>query len=423
MRYSLLKVSLCLTVMLDLSAGAPLSAQHWPQFRGPSGQGHAPRSHPPVKFGEEELLQWKTEIPGRGWSSPVIWENEIWVTTAVGDADDPNRLRLGALGLDALSGKILHRTELFVIDHPEPIHDDNSYASPTPVIDERHLFCHFGTFGTAAVDRRTGNVLWKNESLKVEHQGGPGSSPIGYRDLLIVTCDGANAQYVVALRKQDGTQAWIRHRSAPHRPDPITHRAFSTPLLWTDNGEDLLISPAADQVHAYRPESGAEVWHVRYTGFSNVPAPVTHEDLVFVCTGFFEPALAAIRRGGSGDVTQTHVPWFVSRGVSTLPSPIVVSGRIYALNEGGILTCLDCQTGKVIRKRRFVGNYSASPVSAGDKLYFCSEEGKITVLEPNDSLDILQVNRVNGIIKASPAVVGNRFYIRTENHLYCFAEN
>ncbi len=416
-----------LALLLAVQTSSPLLAQNWPQFRGPTGQGHvleetAWPGGPPREFGEDLHLCWKTPIPGLGWSSPVVWENQVWVTTAGRDSQRPDRILLGAIGLNALTGELEHKIPLFSPEHPEPIHDTNSYASPTPVVDAEQVYCHFGTYGTAALNRLTGEIVWKNESLRVEHQGGPGSSPVGYQDLLILTCDGADTQHVTALRKRDGQIVWKRHRSAPQRENPITHRAFTTPIIWRQNGEDLLISPAADQAHAYRPLTGEEVWQMRYVGFSNVPAPVTWESLVFVCTGFFEPVLAAIQSGGQGDITHSHVAWLAKRGVSTIPSPIVVGDRLYALNEGGILTSHDCQTGKVIRKRRFTGNYSASPVCVGGHLYFCSEEGKITVLVPNDTLDILHVNRVNGVIKASPAASGPRLFIRTDSHLYCFEQ-
>ncbi|MBL4883146.1 MAG: PQQ-binding-like beta-propeller repeat protein [Planctomycetaceae bacterium] len=411
---------LCLIVGTGFEQG--IAGDSWAQFRGPTGQGIALDSKVPVEFSETKNVTWKTEIPGKGWSSPVIHEGQLWVTTAV--ASDPFGavLSLQAIGVDLSSGRLQHQVELFRLPSPIKIHEDNSYASPTPVVDAEAVYCHFGTFGTAAISRKTGKVLWKNDELKIEHQGGPGSSLIQYKDFLIVTCDGADFQYVAALDKKTGNIAWKQERTAPLRENPITHRSFATPLIWKQPAGDLLISPGADQVHAYDPLTGKEHWHVRYTGFSNVPAPVSDEKQVYVCTGFFEPILAAIRPGGTGDVTQSHVNWSYNRSVTTVPSPIIVNGQIFTVNEGGILTCLDCQTGKVVRKRRFVGKYSASPVLVNGLLYFCSEEGKVTVLEPNDKLDIVKVNRLLGSIKASPAVVGNALYIRSDSHLYRIEE-
>ncbi len=395
-----------------------VASDSWPQFRGPGGQGHAGESVVPVEFNEKKNIAWKTSIPGLGWSSPVVDGGEIWVTTAVQSVPAGNGISLQAIGLDSQSGRILHQVELFDVSSPKRIHEDNSYASPTPVIDEAAVYCHFGTYGTAAVSRKSGKILWKNNDLKIEHQGGPGSSPIAYRESLIVTCDGADFQYVAALKKENGKILWKQKRTAPLRENPITHRAFATPLLWSRAEGDLLISPGPDQAHAYDPRTGKEYWHVRYLGFSNVPAPVADDKQVYLCTGFFEPVLAAIRPGGSGDVTDSHVSWVYRRGVTTIPSPILVDRQIYMLNEKGIITALDCETGKIKRKRRVTGKYSASPVLINHLLYLCSEEGKITVLKPNARMDLVKVNRLKGTIKASPAVVGNALYIRTGTDLY-----
>ncbi|WP_339750338.1 PQQ-binding-like beta-propeller repeat protein [uncultured Rubinisphaera sp.] len=394
------------------------SEPNWPQFRGPSGQGYAVDAEIPLKFDEETNTSWKQSIPGLGWSTPVVWGDQIWVTTAVRLEETEPSLSLRAIGLEATSGKILHEIELFRLPNPEKIHDDNSYASPTPVIDEQNVYCHFGTFGTAAIERSTGKILWKNADLVIEHQGGPGSSPVGYKDLIILTCDGANEQYVTALDKKSGEIRWKTKRSALLRENNITHRAFATPFLWSREGIDLLISPGADQVHAYDPSTGQEHWHVRYIGFSNVPAPVANETHVFVCTGFYETQLLAIRAEGRGDITETNIDWTYDRSVSTVPSPILIDNMIFTINPGGIVVCLSCETGEVLGKRRFIGAYSASPIYANDKLYFCSEEGKVSLIEADPQMELVQVNRLEGRIKASPAVAGKALYLRTDTHLY-----
>jgi len=394
------------------------AAENWPQFRGPGGQGHAADSRIPLKFDEETNVRWKQAIPGEGWSSVVAFNDQLWLTTAILEEEPTKKLRLYAIGLDPQTGSIRHEIELFEVEQPEKIHEDNSYASPTPVIDEHGVYCHFGTFGTAAIDYRTGKVLWKNDTFDIDHQGGPGSSPIHYENLLILTCDGANVQFVVALDKKTGKEVWKTTRSAPLRENTITHRAFATPLIWNYQGRDLLISPGPDQAHAYEPATGKELWHVRYIGFSNVPAPVTTEEKVFLCTGFFETELLAVEPGGSGDVTESHVKWRYTRSVSTVPSPIVVDGKLFSINEAGLIACLDCETGDVLGKRRLIGKYSASPIYVDGRLYFCSEEGKVSVLAPDDDMELLQVNRLDGLIKASPSVVGNTLYLRTATDLY-----
>ena len=186
----------------------------WPQFRGVTGQGFATDSKVPIEFSETKNITWKIEIPGKGWSSPVVHGDQIWITTAVASGGSGGELSLQAIGIDLQSGRIEHQVKLFHLPAPERIHEDNSYASPTPVVDAEAVYCHFGTFGTAAISRKTGRILWKNEDLKIEHQGGPGSSPIGYKNYLIVTCDGADFQYVAALEKKTGKIAWKQQRTA-----------------------------------------------------------------------------------------------------------------------------------------------------------------------------------------------------------------
>jgi outer membrane protein assembly factor BamB len=389
----------------------------WPQFRGPTGQGLADGASLPTKWSEKDHVVWKTEVPGLGHSSPVVCGDQVWVTTA-----STNGSALGAVGIDLASGKTLHSLTLFRPQDVEEIHQDNSYASPTPVIETGRLYCHFGRYGTACVDTASGEVLWTNRDLVVEHQGGPGSSPVLCDDLLIVNCDGADAAYVVALDKQTGQIRWKRDRSAPFRTDPVTHRAFSTPLVIESAGRRQVVSPGADQLQAYDAQTGEELWHVRYVGFSTVPCPVGGDGTIYFCTGFYEPELWAVRTDGSGDVTESHVVWKFSGAVPDTPSPILVDGRIYLVSNTGVGTVVDAATGKKLSQFRLGGNYSASPLYAGGRLYFCSHEGLTRVVEPGDRPKVIIGNRLAGEIKASPAVAGNALLIRTDKAVYRIEE-
>lgn len=404
--------TLILAILIVFTGTLNAEESVWNQFRGISGQGYAETdAKPPVEFDAKTDLTWNTKLPGRGWSSPVIMGDEIWMTTAIKKGTS-----FRAISVDAKTGKRLRNIELFTIDEPVEIHNDNSYASPTPIIDSNNVYAHFGRFGTAAIDRKSGRVVWKNDELKIEHQGGPGSSPVEFEDFIIITMDGADEQYVAALKKSDGKIVWKRERSAPYRENPITHRAFSTPLMIPGEKQPLLVSIGADQVHGYNPADGSELWHARFTGFSNVPAPVSNGTHIFMSTGFFSPELLAIRLGGSGDVTSSHVDWKHTAQVTVIPSPIIVEDEIYMISEKGILNCLSTKDGKKLWRERVSGKFSASPIFAGGHIYLCSENGRVTVIKPNPKkYEMVSSNLLPSRIKASPIAIGSTLYIRTED--------
>ncbi len=264
----------------------------------------------------------------------------FWVTQSTADGSS-----LGAVCVDTATGTILYQVTVFEPEDVDEIHGDNTYASPTPVIEAGRLYVHYGRYGTACIDTQTGDVLWRNTSLVIDHQGGPGSSPVAWGDVLIVPCDGADEQYVVALLKTTGDVAWKTGRSGAFRENPIYRRAFSSPLLVAHDGQDQVICPGADQAQAYDPATGTELWRIGYMGFSNVPAPVCDGTRVFVCTGFYTPELWAIELGGAGNVTASHLRWKAKGAVPEVPSPIVVGNRVYLVSNKGVATCYDAVTG------------------------------------------------------------------------------
>jgi outer membrane protein assembly factor BamB len=406
-----------LVLLTGFSFGSPWThaeeTAQWTQFRGPMGQGLAIDAEPPLTWSEKKNVRWKTPIPGQGHSSPVIWGNQIWLTTAAADGK-----KLGVVCVDVETGRITQSVTVFTPDKVEEIHLKNSHASTTPVIEAGKLYVHFGTYGAAAIETSTGSVLWKNEDLQIEHQGGPGSSPVLYKENLIVTCDGADRQYVAALDTKTGKERWKRLRSAPLRDNPVTHRAFATPLLIEYQGEPQVICPGADQLHAYHPGTGAEIWHVRYTGFSTVPCPAFDGERVYFCTGYFEPELWAVKPDGQGDVTATHVAWKYKNAVPDTPSPLIYDGRLYTVSDKGVGTCLNAETGKRLATFRLNGSFSASPLLAGGHIFCCSEEGKTRVVLPGDKPKIVENNELPGRIMASPAAIGRSLYLRTDDGLY-----
>ena len=382
-------------------------AGDWPQFRGPGGQGHASDGAVPLTWSESEHIRWKTPIPGSGWSSPSVLGNRIWLTTAT----EGNR-SLRVLALDRRTGAIQQDVEVLRPD-PGKIHQKNSHASPTPVLEGDRVYVHYGAHGTAALDAKDGSVVWKKR-LDYDHRHGPGNSPILYDDLLIVNCDGYDQQFIVAFDKNTGQQVWRKTRPG--------YQAYCTPLVIFANGREQLISPGAKRSIAYDPRTGEELWWVLYgEGFSNVPRPVFANGLVFICTGFFQPSLYAVRPDGEGDVTGTHIVWQTNRGVPLTPSPIVVGDELYMVTDQGVGSCLDTKTGKVHWRQRLGGNYSASPVLAGGRIYFPNEEGETNVIAPGTAYELLATNRLEEAILASMAVVDGAIYLRTSQHLYCIA--
>lgn len=391
-------------------ADGPIS---WPQFRGPTGQGHAVGAELPVRWSERENVVWKSSLQGAGHSSPVIWEDQVWVTTASNDGK-----KLGAYGLDLESGEVVHRVIVFEPDEVLEIHQDNTYASPTPVIEAGRLYVHYGRYGTACLDTQSGEVLWRDTDHVIDHQGGPGSSPVLFEDLLIFNCDGADHQYVVAIDTQTGQERWRTNRSAPFRENPITKRAFASCLLVEQDGQPQLISPGADQAHAYDPGTGEELWHVTYTGFSTVPAPVSAGGVAYLCTGFFDTELLAVSLNGGGDVSSSHVRWSYNKQVPETPSPLVIDGRVFMVSDKGVGTALNVSNGERVWLKRLGGNYSASPLTDGKHIYFFSETGQTKVVSLDDKPEIIATNKLNGRIKASPAVSSNALFIRTDKALY-----
>jgi outer membrane protein assembly factor BamB len=391
--------------LLLLLVSAAAFAGDWPEFRGPDGQGHSDERGLPVTWSETEHVRWKVPVPGAGWSSPAIAGERIWLTAAT---DGGRSLR--ALCLDRETGTVLQNVEVFRRPSPGHINSKNSYASPTPIVAGERVYVHFGALGTACLTE-SGDVVWKTELKYDNGQHGAGGSPVLYEDLLIVSCDGQDVQFVAALDRETGKVRWKRSREG--------HQAYATPLVVRLPEGDQVISPGAFRTIAYEPRSGRELWHVRYgQGFSNVPRPVYGNGLVYVCTGFMEPSLLAVRVDGRGDVTKEGVAWSANRGAPLTPSPILVGGELYFVSDNGIATCLDAATGKENWRTRFGGNYSASPIYADGRIYFLSEEGESVVIAPGVELQKLTTNRLDGETLASMAVSAGSIFIRSRTHLY-----
>src|SRR5687767_2241645 len=311
--------SLSLVLLVALPARAD-----WPQFRGPEGTGVSKGKGFPISWSETKNVRWKTRLHGRAWSSPVILGNQVWLTTA-----SEKGHQLSAIALDRDSGKILHDLKLFHVEKPQYAHPFNSYASPTPVIEPGRVYVTFGSPGTAALDTRTGKVLWERRDFECNHFRGAGSSPILFRDLLILHFDGSDHQFVVALDKRTGKTVWRRERSIDFKdlgPDGKPEaegdyrKAFATPHVAEVRGRPVLISIGSKATYGYDPLTGAERWRIEERGSHSASTrPVAGQGLVFYPSGWPTGQVMAVRPDGEGDVTGTHVAWTLTRGVPKKP--------------------------------------------------------------------------------------------------------
>ncbi|HKA18683.1 MAG TPA: PQQ-binding-like beta-propeller repeat protein [Blastocatellia bacterium] len=393
-----------LTIALLLFLSLPVLAEDWPEFRGPGGQGHSAETGLPLTWSETKNVRWKTAIPGKGWSSPAVQGDRIWLTTATEEGKS-----LRAICVDRNSGAITQNVEVF---RPKSLglSPKNSHASPTPVLEGDKVYLHFGAHGTACVNQN-GEIVWKTRLDYDNGQHGPGGSPVLYDDLLIVSCDGLNIQYVAALDKTTGKTKWKKLREG--------YQAYTTPLVVRLPAGDQVISPGAFRTIAYEPRTGKEIWQVRYgDGFSNVPRPVFGNGLAFICTGFQEPSLLAVRVDGRGELSKKQIAWTLKRGAPLTPSPLLVGDELYVITDNGIATCMDASTGKEHWKSRVGGNHSASPIFADGRIYFLSEEGESVVIAPGKEFKVLAKNELDGETLASMAVSGGSIFIRSRTHLY-----
>jgi outer membrane protein assembly factor BamB len=412
------------TTLLAVALMSTNAQADWPEFRGPTGDGHVSQQAVglPLDWSETHNVTWKTEIPHRGWSTPVVLGNQVWLTTATLDGDD-----LFALCLDAATGKVLFNQRLFHCDNPEPLGNNvNTYASPSPAIEPGRVYLHFGTYGTACLDTKTFQTLWKRTDINCRHFRGPSSSVVLFESTLILTMDGADVQYLIALDKQTGKTVWKTNRSVKFNDaegfqgfakEGDLRKAHSTPLIVNIDGTPQMFSPGAKAAYAYDPRTGRELWQVHYIAWSAAPRPLYSQGLALMITGLGATELWAIRIGGQGDVTDNRVAWKVKNAAQTA-SPIIVDDLLYMVSDSGMATCVEVATGKQVWRERLGGTYAASPIYVDGRLYFCNQQGKTIVLKPGRTREVLATNKLDDGCLASPAVDGKALFLRTKTHLY-----
>jgi len=418
LKFALPALGAALLAVASSRAGDP-----WPQFRGPTGDGRSTAPELPLAFGEGDRVLWKTEIKGKGWSSPIVWEDQVWLTTATETGE-----ALSVVCLDRETGAVVRDEVIFRVSEPQFCHKFNSYASPTPVIEEGRVYLTFGSPGTACLDTATGRVLWTRTDFVCNHFRGAGSSPILFGDLLLMNFDGSDFQYVVALDKHTGRTVWRVDRSVDFqdldesgrpRADGDMRKAFSTPQIVHEDGKTVLLSSGAKAHYAYEPATGAEIWRLEERAqHSASTRPVLAHGMVYLQTGFSKGQLLAVKLGGSGVLDESRIVWRVNRNVGNKPSLLAFDDLIFMVDDTGIASCLEAKTGAEVWRERVPGGYSASPLLAAGRIYLFSEAGHVTVLEAGRTFKVLAENRLDSGFMASPAVSEKALILRTRTHVY-----
>lgn len=409
-------MKLWIIALLACLNGTAAPGDTWSEFRGSAGDGRSDAVGLPREWSETKNVAWKTAIHGRGWSSPVVWGRQIWLTTGTPDGKE-----LSVVCVDKDSGKIQVDRKLFLVEKPTELwRKYNSYASPTPAIEEGFVYVHFGTYGTACLDTKTGKTVWSRNDMPCDHWRGAGSSPILWKDLLILTFDGHDVQYLTALDKKTGKTVWKADRKHDFGTnDGDQKKGYCTPLVIEAGGKPQLVTSASAATMALDPATGAEIWRVTYKGHSPASRVVYGHGMVYFTTGAGGEILA-VKPDGTGDVTSTHVAWRAKVGAHK-PSPLLVDDLIYVVNDGGTATCFDAKTGQQAWKQRVVGTgYSAGPIFADGAIYYFAEDGSAMAIQPGREFKELGKSKLEGgtECKMTPAIVGKSIFLRTSDSLY-----
>ena len=397
--------------------------KNWTHFRGSNLNGLAVTENIPLKW-DDSNVKWKTEIHDNGYSSPVVYNNQIWVTTA-----KPDGKELYAVCIDFQTGKIIYDIKVFTPEEVAGKHSLNTYASPTPCIEKGFVYVHYGSMGTACINTADGSIVWKRTDFKCKHVQGPASSPIIYKNLLILHFEGTDVRYLIALDKSNGKLVWRSDRpSEPFELIPVIGRkAYITPIIINVKGRDMLISNGSAVCISYDPNSGKEIWRVVDGAESTIAMPFTEKGVVFWYTGFAVDGtgnkfteLLAVNPDGKGDITGTNILWRKRDGLSRNHSltPVIKDGLIYTINTRNILMCIDAATGEEIWSEHVTSNYDASPIYVNGNIWFFSVKGEVLVIKAGRKYEIIAHNQMDSGIWATPAILRNSVILRTQKYLY-----
>lgn len=398
-------------VFVFFCVSTALAETTWPEFRGPTGNGHAIDADLPERV-DESVVRWKTPIHGKGWSSPVIWGDQIWLTTATDDGT-----KMSVICVDRSTGKIKHDIVLQENAEPAFCHPMNSYATPTPVIEQGRVYVHFGSYLTACLDTTDASVVWQRRDLECDHFRGPASSPILYDNKLYIAFDGYDLQYVVALDKKTGKTVWKRSREIDYGTDNgDLKKAYCTAQVIEVGGQKQLVCPSAVATIAYDPQDGTPLWTVYHEGMNASARPLFGDGLVFITNGM--GSMVAVRPDGKGDVTGTHIAWSDRKGVAKKASQLLVDGLFYMISDDGVVSCREPRTGEIIWQKRAGSEFAASPIYADGRIYLFSMEGDVLTLRPGREYELIAKTKLGDGYMASPAVVGSELIVRSKSHLY-----
>lgn len=410
-------------VLISLLAVAGIAqAEDWPCFRGPGRQGLSQENGIPTEWSATSNVKWKTAIPGEGWSSPIVLGDDVFVTTALDSGKSLHLVRL-----DRKDGHVVWDKEV-TQQQPKYKQRPNSYATSTPIADGQRVYL-VACDGKILATDLGGKVLWTNHEFDYYSQHGLAVSPVLWEDLVIVAYDWSSPgpektvgwqtpwdkAVILAVDKNTGVTRWRGSRGS-------SQIAHVTPQIAAVDGHDQLVSSAGAVVQGFDLKTGERLWTVSSPGEGVVPSVVVGDGLVFTCSGFGQETILAVRLGGRGDITQTHVAWRVTEEVPHVPSLLYVSPRLYSITEGGIVNCIQGATGAVLWRERLPGKYSASPVCADGKVYFLSESGKATVIEEGPQYKLVAQNDLGETCCASPAISQGNLFLRTDKALYCIGK-
>lgn len=406
---------LLMTVLVAFASPSGIRADgpaNWPEFRGPGGDGHAGDAKLPDAI-DESVVQWKVPIHGRAWSSPVVWGQTVWMTTASEDGKDKS-----VVAVDLDTGKIVHDVVVLHQEEPAFCYPANSHASPTPVVEEGRLYVHFGSTLTACLDTKTCEVIWRRDDFECDHHRGAASSPILFDGKLFVAFDGFDVQYVVAIDAKTGQTLWKTDRNIDYGTDNGDRmKAYGTASVFRIAGRDQLVCPSASATIAYDVATGRPIWTVYHDGMNASARPLLGDDQIFITNG--SGSMVAVKTGGTGDVTGSHIDWMERKSVPKKSSPLLVDGLLYTNSDDGVLSCREASTGRVLWSKRAGKEYAASPIYAGGKIYFFSVQGDIITVRPGPTLDMVAQTKLGDGFMASPAVVGDRMILRSKTELFC----